>query len=127
MPNKRKHSERWRSLSGEQRLKIWRALSDLFLDTEIDDSTFNYIAQVISESGVSLYEVEDVLWYEVYPILESNLRSVAWVWEGWPDSWLLQNLPAPVRANAIHGNASIIKETKRCWLKVVEFYEYQNT
>lgn len=113
-------------MSSEQRLKIWRALSDLFLDTEIDDVTFNYIARVISESGISLSEAEDVLWYEVYSVLESNLRCVAGVWEGWPDSWLLQNLPAPVRPTAIHGDASIIKEIKRCWLKVVEFHASQN-
>jgi hypothetical protein len=113
-------------LSNEQRLELWRALSDLFLDTEVDDVTFKYIARTISESGLSLPEVEDILWYEVYPVLESNLRSVAGVWDGWPDSWLLQNLPAAVRPNVIHGDASIIKEIKRCWLKVVEFYAEQN-
>lgn len=113
-------------MSSEQRLKIWRALSDLFLDTEIDDVTFKCIARVISESELSLSEAEDALWYEVYPVLESNLRCVAGVWEGWSDSWLLQNLPAPVRPNTIHGDASIIKEIKRCWLKVVEFYAGQN-
>lgn len=112
-------------MSDDQRLKIWRALSDLFLDTEIDDVTFNYIARTISESGLSLPEAEDILWYEVYPVLETNLRSFAGVWEGWPDSWLLQNLPAPVRPNAIHGNASIIKEIKRCWVKVSECYAGQ--
>ncbi|WP_372372605.1 hypothetical protein ACDI10_11150 [Vreelandella venusta] len=113
-------------MSSEQRLKVWRALSDLFLDTEIDDVTFRYIARTISESEFSLSEVESILWYEVYPVLESNLRSVAGVWDGWSDSWLLQNLPASVRPNAIHGDASIIKEIKRCWQKVVEFYASEN-
>jgi hypothetical protein len=113
-------------LSGEQRLDLWRALSQLFLDTEVDDVTFKYIARTISESGRSLSEVEDILWYEVYPVLESNLRSVAGVWDGWPDSWLLQNLPAAVRPEAIHGDSYIIKEIERCWLNVVELYSEQN-
>lgn len=109
----------------EERLKIWRALSDLFLDTEIEDSTLKYIARTVSESEFSLSEVEDILWYEVYPVLESNLRGVAGVWEGWSDAWLLQNLPATVRPTAIHGEPSIIKEIKRCWLLVAEAHAKQ--
>jgi len=113
-------------LNSEEKLKIWRALSDLFLDTEVDELNFNYIVRTISESTLSLTEVEEVLWYEVYPVLEGNLRSVAGVWEGWSDEWLLQHLPAPVRPNAIHGEPSIIEEIKRCWLRVAEIYESQN-
>jgi len=114
------------SLIKEKRIKIWRALSDLFLDTEIDELTFKYIARSISESDLSLSEAEEILWYEVYPVLESNLRCVAGVWEGWSDEWLLQNLPAPVRPSAIHGESSIIKEIKQCWHQVVKVYESQN-
>jgi hypothetical protein len=110
----------------EERLKIWRALSDLFLDTEIDELTFNYIARSISECDLSLSEAEEILWYEVYPVLEDNLRSVAGVWEGWSDEWLLQNLPAPVRPSAIHGETSIVKEIRRCWRQVAKAYEGQN-
>jgi hypothetical protein len=113
-------------LESEEKLKIWRALSDLFLDTEVDELTFKYIARTISESEFSLPEIEEILWYEVYPVLEGNLRSVAGVWEGWPDEWLIQHLPASVRPSAIHGEPSIIKEIKRCWLQVVEIYESKN-
>jgi len=105
---------------------MWRAFSDLFLDTEIEDYVFEFIARTISECGLSLSEAEEILWYEVYPVLEGNLRSVAGVWEGWPDSWLLQNLPAPVRPSAIYGDPIIIKEIKRYWQKVTETYEGQN-
>lgn len=113
-------------MASEEKLKIWRALSDLFLDTELDELTFKYIARTVSESELSLPEVEEILWYEVYPVLESNFRSVAGVWDGWPDDWLLQHLPAPVRPSAIHGEPSIIKEIKRCWQQVIEKYEDQN-
>ncbi|MFT6257247.1 MAG: hypothetical protein ACJAT8_001786 [Cellvibrionaceae bacterium] len=110
------------SMSNEDRLKIWRALSDLFLDTEIEDYVFKNIARTVSECGLSLSEAEEILWYEVYPVLEGNLRSVAGVWEGWSDSWLVQNLPAPVRLIAIDGDTSIIKEIKRCWRQVTKVY-----
>ncbi|SDB27827.1 hypothetical protein SAMN03159382_02346 [Pseudomonas sp. NFACC23-1] len=32
------------------RLKTWQALSSLFLDTEIDDLTYHYIARVVLET-----------------------------------------------------------------------------
>ncbi|MBX2809892.1 MAG: hypothetical protein KTR20_14800 [Cellvibrionaceae bacterium] len=110
-------------MSNEERLNIWRALSDLFLDAEVEDLTFVSIARTISESSFSLSEVEGILWYEVYPVLEANLRSVAGVWDGWPDTWLLQNLPAPMRPEVIGGKPAIIKEIKDCWKKVVAVYE----
>ena len=104
----------------EARLKIWRALSDLFLDTEIDELTYKYIARTVEESNLILSEVENILWHEVYPVLEGNLRSVAGVWEGWPDEWLLQNFKVCDKPGAIHGETSIIKEIKNCWSHVVE-------
>lgn len=109
-------------MSNEDRLKIFLSLSDLFLDTEIEDYVFKNIARTVSECGLSLSEAEEILWYEVYPVLEGNLRSVAGVWEGWSDSWLVQNLPAPVRLIAIDGDTSIIKEIKRCWRQVTKVY-----
>ncbi|MCV6627350.1 MAG: hypothetical protein OIF38_14720 [Cellvibrionaceae bacterium] len=113
-------------MNAENRLKIWRALSDLFLDAEMNDHVFSYIARTVYECGISLAEAEEILWYEVYPVLEGNLRSVAGVWDGWPDPWLLENLPSPVRPSAIHGETSIIKYIKRCWQQVTEVYENQN-
>jgi len=114
------------TLIAEEKLIIWRALSDLFLDTDIGDLTFNYIARTVIESKLSVSEVEEILWYEVYPVLESNLRNVAGNWEGWTDEWLLQNLPAPIRPNVIHGESLIIKEIKRCWQEVLKAHENQN-
>ena len=103
-----------------ERIEIWRALSDLFLDTEIDEVSFKYIARVIKNNNFTLSEVEHILWQEVYPVLEGNLRSVAGVWAGWPDEWLLQNMSISQEARPIHGDPSIIGEIKRCWDQVLE-------
>jgi hypothetical protein len=35
----------------ERRLTIWRALSELFLDTELDTAAYARIAQVVAASG----------------------------------------------------------------------------
>ncbi|MGO4323774.1 DUF7079 family protein [Pseudomonas sp. KB_12] len=65
------------------RLKTWQALSSLFLDTEIDDLTCDYIARAVLETNYSPKEIHSILWNEVFPVLETNLRSVAGEWAGW--------------------------------------------
>ena len=113
-------------MNSDDQLKIWRALSELFLDTEIENHTFRYIARVVSEVGLSLSGAEEILWYEVFPVLEHNLQSLAGVWDGWTDTWLSQNMPAPIRPSAIQGKTSIIKEVKQHWQHVVAAYEKQH-
>lgn len=106
-------------LSKEERLPIWRALSDLFLDTEKDELTTKYIARTVKESGLSEKEVESILWFEVYPVLKNNLRSVAGVWSGWPDSWLLEHLQIHQQPCRVRGKSLIIKEIQECWSRIV--------
>ncbi len=110
-----------------ERLDIWRALSELFLDTEPNDVTFNYIARTILESDFSLAEVEDIFWYEVYPVLVGNLSSVTGEWAGWSDEWLMENLPAPVRPKKIRGNSAIVKALKQDWDTVVQTYHLKTS
>jgi hypothetical protein len=104
----------------EGRIKLWSALSDLFLDTEISDHTYQYIARVIRENGYTSEEAERVLWHEVYPVLEANLRSVAGEWAGWSDEWLVANIKASSSSvqTEIKGEEEIIGEIRSCWEKV---------
>lgn len=100
------------------RLKTWQALSSLFLDTEIDDLTCDYIARVVLETGYSPKEIHSILWNEVFPVLEANLRSVAGEWAGWTDEWLLEHLSASDELEPRKGRGSIAKEIARCWSQV---------
>lgn len=103
----------------ERRLKIWRALSDLFLDTEIDDVTFDYVARTVIETEYTPEEMYMILWGEVYPVLESNLRSVTGVWSGWSDEWLLEHIKlSDGKPTAIHGSSIIIGDIKHCWAAI---------
>jgi hypothetical protein len=91
----------------ERRLKIWRALSELFLDAEIDAAVFDYIAGTVMETGYTSEEMHSILWGEVYPVLKSNLRSVAGVWSGWSDEWLLENIKiSSEKPAAVYGFSS---------------------
>ncbi|NWC00541.1 hypothetical protein HX882_32190 [Pseudomonas gingeri] len=99
------------------RLKIWQALSEFFLDTEIVDSTFDYVARVVIETGYSPQEMHSILWRKVFPVLEANLRSIAGEWAGWTDGWLLQHLSVGASVSKT-GDRSIINEISRCWEQV---------
>lgn len=73
------------SIVDSSRLKAWQALSQLFLDAEIEQATFNHVAKEIQESGYTLTEIHSILWIEVFPALSRNLKSVAGEWAGWSD------------------------------------------
>lgn len=93
------------------RLKIWQALSEFFLDTEITDSTFDYVARVVLETGYSPQEIHNILWGEVFPALEGNLKSIAGEWAGWTDEWLLEHLSVCEASTNKLGNAALLKKS----------------
>ena len=74
----------------ERRRPVWDALSSFFLDTELDDKQHRDIAQTIVASGYSPSEIQTILWEEVYPVVESNLRNPLGVWQGFDLDWMQQ-------------------------------------
>lgn len=77
----------------EARLPLWRALSDLFLDTELQDYDYKQLANVVLESGVEPPEVQRILWNEVFPALADNLRVATGEWSAFQDDWLRERIP----------------------------------
>lgn len=67
----------------ERRLPVWHAMSDLFLDTELQAEGYRRIAEVLDVSRYSSAELRSILENEVAPAFASNLLSVAGVWAGW--------------------------------------------
>jgi hypothetical protein len=76
----------------DRRRPVWDALSSFFLDTEFDDEEHRYIAKAIVASAYSPSEIQAILWDEVYPLVESNLRHPAGVWEGFDLDWMQQQI-----------------------------------
>lgn len=72
----------------EIRKSIWEALSLLYLDAELQDYDYTYIARKLSKSNKSIEELKAINTYEVYPALKYNLFSVAGVWQGFNIDWL---------------------------------------
>ncbi len=75
-----------------ERKPIWIALSEFYLDTELQDYHFRYIANKIIESPYSLEEVQQINKYEVFPVLQANLLSVAGEWAGFQEEWLIRSI-----------------------------------
>ncbi|MFT6268704.1 MAG: hypothetical protein ACJAVV_001519 [Alphaproteobacteria bacterium] len=89
------------------------------MDTQLNDAAYQWIARTILQSRLSISEAEHILWPEVFPVLEKNLNSVAGVWDGWSDDWLLDNLQintAPGTISGSHANVKIIQDD---WSKVL--------
>jgi len=69
-----------------ERVPAWTALSELFLDTELDEGDLSHIAERLRESPYGRVEIERILRDEVAPAFGPNLASVAGEWIPWtPD------------------------------------------
>ena len=71
-----------------RRSPVWRALSDLFLDTELQPDDHRHIAELIRRASYSLAEAEAILRNEVAPIFFTNILSVAGEWAPWSEDFV---------------------------------------
>lgn len=67
----------------ERRLPVWEALSDLFLDTELQPGDYRHIAEVLLSSEYGTAELKMIFQEEVAPAFGSNMFSLAGEWAGW--------------------------------------------
>ncbi len=59
---------------------VWDAMSELYLDTQLEVHDHERIARVLNSSAYSLDELDRIMFGEVYPVLIANLWSVAGEW-----------------------------------------------
>ena len=76
----------------DARRPVWLALSDLFLDTSLDDKDRDRIAQVLAASPYSIEQLHDILLWEVYPACHTNMYSIAGEWSGFDPQWLEERI-----------------------------------
>lgn len=77
------------------RLPVWRALTNLFLDTKIDGNELVSIANVCASSSYSIENLNSILFKEVFPAFESNLIAVyGGEWCGWTDDEIVEKIQA---------------------------------
>lgn len=78
---------------------VWLALSELWLDTELDQPALRYIAVRLRASGLSLDELQQIYAYEVAPQVWLNHWTAAGVWDSFEPQWLF----AGCRRNQLAG------------------------
>jgi hypothetical protein len=72
------------------RLTAWKALSDLFLDTRLEEADIAAIAMQLRSTGFSLRELERIYEDEVAPVCWRNLSALpGGVWSGFSTAWLV--------------------------------------
>ena len=76
----------------ERRKPVWLAISEFYLDTELSNTDLIRISEIFKKSGYSEIEIKEIDFYEVYPIVGSNLLSIAGVWEGFDEEWLFNEI-----------------------------------
>ena len=81
------------------RKPLWVVLSDLFLDTELEEKDIAFIAKTLHKSIYSLNEIDDILMLEVFPVCIANLQSVAGAWTGFDENQLVDAIIAAKRPN----------------------------
>jgi hypothetical protein len=69
---------------------IWYALSDLYLDDDLGNSGYKYIASVLAETYYSIDEIESILFMEVHPAFYWNLKQVAGHWGDFGREWAIE-------------------------------------
>ena len=69
---------------------MWHALSDIFLDTELQPNDYRWMAGVLASSGYSQDELRSIFENEVAPAFIVNLFSVAGEWTSWTEDEVRQ-------------------------------------
>jgi hypothetical protein len=81
----------------ERRRPVWLAVSELWLDTELDENDLERIAAVMSLSGYSLDELRGIYLHEVAPVVYLNTLSMTGAWAGFDEGWLYNKIMREVR------------------------------
>ena len=69
---------------------VWHAMSELFLDTELDDAHCRSIAARLAASGYGVDDLRAIMKEDVAPALATNLMGVAGEWAGWSEAEVVE-------------------------------------
>src|SRR6202042_1223499 len=72
-----------------ERVQVWNAISEFYLDTSQDAKDIERIAQILARSPFSIDELRHIEFCEVEPTCYQNLWSMAGEWAGFSPDWLI--------------------------------------
>lgn len=100
-----------------QRQPVWLALSELYLDTELEEADFRRLALALAASGFSWHDIKLINYDEVAPVLWQNLLSVAGEWAGWDEASLVASL-----SERYTGTRHRCLGSRRLWVRLVDYF-----
>ena len=100
-----------------ERKPVWNALSELFLDTELQTADLDRIAAVLAQSSYSEKKIEEILKYEITPVLKSNMTAVAGEWVGFDEDWLQKKLATQIDRKPIF-SFGVFYIIRKDWLDI---------
>ncbi len=68
-----------------ERMPVWRAFSEFFLDAPLDDADYRRIARILAASPYSDRELNAILVHEVRPVCRWNMGAPAGAWRGFDE------------------------------------------
>jgi hypothetical protein len=76
-----------------QRVSAWVALSELFLDLELDERDIESIAERLRRTNIGFIELQHIYENEVAPACWRNLTAIpGGVWSGFEREWLIETI-----------------------------------
>lgn len=94
-----------------RRHALWDALSELWLDNELQPRDIERIAGVIAASSYTLAQVHAIHDVEVAPVVSGNLTLVAGEWAAFDPAWLRERCTLQARLRDVPGHRL------RAWLR----------
>ena len=76
----------------KERMPVWNALSELFLDDELSSGDLERIAAALAGTAYTEEQLLGILRHEVYPACSLNLVCVAGAWGTWGDDWIRERI-----------------------------------
>ncbi|MBV8908513.1 MAG: hypothetical protein JO276_12535 [Sphingomonadaceae bacterium] len=104
----------------ERKLPVWHALSELFLDTELQAGGYECIARQLSAAGFSCEELWSILELEVAQAFAFNLDDIAGEWSPWSREEVLEIMSrrAPPRPMRWFGRRRLRRHLRDEWKKI---------
>ena len=95
------------------RITAWQALSDLFLDTELDDADIAAIARQLRATGFTVDELERIYEEEVAPACWRNLVVVpGGEWTSFQKVWLVDAIQRHRRNPGLLHGVPLVKRLR---------------
>ena len=121
----------WTEGEINERLPVWSVLSEFWLDNELQETDYVYIAEILKASFYTEEEIWQICIYEVAPAVSDNLRVLpGGVWTGFNLEWLREAIIKKSDSPLAYLNPSLWKRYKGMrygsflkssgWQKVVE-------